>query len=287
MGIIYALVPMFAWGSIGLVSNKIGGRANQQTFGMTIGALLFSLVVYILVKPELTTTLWLFGILGGILWSIGQNGQFQAMKYMGVSVANPLSSGSQLIIGSLIGAFVFGEWTTNRQFLLGSMALMSLSVGFYFLSKKDDPVNLSVNNSYDTRKGLFSLTYSTVGYLSYTILFNNIMHFDALSVILPMSVGMVLGASFFMRFKIDFSPFVLKNTLVGLLWGLGNIFMLLAASESGLAIAFSFSQLGAVISILGGIFLLGERKTGKEIRWLTIGIWCFILGALLLGFIKL
>ena len=38
MEILVALVPMFAWGSIGLVSAKLGGDANQQTLGMTIGA---------------------------------------------------------------------------------------------------------------------------------------------------------------------------------------------------------------------------------------------------------
>ena len=46
MEILIALVPMLAWGSIGLVSGKIGGDANQQTLGMTIGAFLFSLVVF-------------------------------------------------------------------------------------------------------------------------------------------------------------------------------------------------------------------------------------------------
>lgn len=40
MSLLIALVPMIAWGSIGLVSGKIGGSANQQTLGMTIGALL-------------------------------------------------------------------------------------------------------------------------------------------------------------------------------------------------------------------------------------------------------
>ena len=44
MSLLIALVPMIAWGSIGLVSGKIGGSANQQTLGMTIGALLFSIV---------------------------------------------------------------------------------------------------------------------------------------------------------------------------------------------------------------------------------------------------
>lgn len=33
-----ALIPAIAWGSIGLVSGKLGGSANQQTLGMTWGS---------------------------------------------------------------------------------------------------------------------------------------------------------------------------------------------------------------------------------------------------------
>lgn len=284
-GILYALVPMFAWGSIGFVSNKIGGKPNQQTLGMTLGALLFAFVVWLFVRPEMSVSLWVFGIIGGMLWSIGQNGQFRAMQYMGVSVGNPLSSGAQLVFGSLIGAIVFGEWNKPIQYTLGIIALILLVIGFYFTSKRDSD-NAETNEMTDFGKGFRALTYSTVGYLSYTILFNNIMKFDALAVIFPMSVGMVLGAMIFMKFRIQFEPVVLKNTLVGLMWGVGNIFMLLAAAKAGLAIAFSFSQLGVVISIVGGILFLGETKTRKEMRWLTIGIACFIVGAVLLGFVK-
>ena len=284
-GILYALVPMFAWGSIGFVSNKIGGKPNQQTLGMTLGALLFAFVVWLFVRPEMSVSLWVFGIIGGMLWSIGQNGQFRAMQYMGVSVGNPLSSGAQLVFGSLIGAIVFGELSKPIQYTLGIIALILLVIGFYFTSKRDSD-NAETNEMTDFGKGFRALTYSTVGYLSYTILFNNIMKFDALAVIFPMSVGMVLGAMIFMKFRIQFEPVVLKNTLVGLMWGVGNIFMLLAAAKAGLAIAFSFSQLGVVISIVGGILFLGETKTRKEMRWLTIGIACFIVGAVLLGFVK-
>ena len=237
-GILYALVPMFAWGSIGFVSNKIGGKPNQQTLGMTLGALLFAFVVWLFVRPEMSVSLWVFGIIGGMLWSIGQNGQFRAMQYMGVSVGNPLSSGAQLVFGSLIGAIVFGEWSKPIQYTLGIIALILLVIGFYFTSKRDSD-NAETNKMTDFGKGFRALTYSTVGYLSYTILFNNIMKFDALAVIFPMSVGMVLGAMIFMKFRIQFEPVVLKNTLVGLMWGVGNIFMLLAAAKAGLAIAFS------------------------------------------------
>ena len=131
-GILYALVPMFAWGSIGFVSNKIGGKPNQQTFGMTLGASLFASIVWLVVRPEMNVLLWGVGIIGGMLWSMGQNGQFHALQYMGVSVANPLSSGTQLVLGSLIGAIIFGEWTKSIHFILGITALVLLVIGFYF-----------------------------------------------------------------------------------------------------------------------------------------------------------
>lgn len=283
-GILYALVPMIAWGSIGFVSNKIGGQPSQQTFGMTLGALFFAIVAWIIVRPEMTSVLWLFGFVGGFLWSVGQTGQFHAMKNMGVSVANPLSSGSQLVLGSLIGVFIFGEWKHSYQFILGTVALILLIVGFYFSSKKDQTNQKSELHNYN--KGFKALTYSTIGYVSYVVLFNNIMKFDMISVLLPMAIGMVFGASLFMSFKLSFDKYVLKNSLVGIMWGIGNVFMLLAASKAGLAIAFSFSQLGAIISIIGGILFLGEKKTKNEMRWVIIGIICFIIGAVLLGVVK-
>ncbi|MFU2205458.1 GRP family sugar transporter [Streptococcus pluranimalium] len=285
-GIIFALVPMFTWGLIGFTSNKIGGTANQQTLGLTIGALLFALVSWIVVRPEMTWTLWIFGIIGGLLWSVGQNGQFHAMKYMGVSVAQPLSSGSQLLLGSLVGALVFHEWTKTIQFVLGLSALVILLVGFYFSSRQDKSESIEGLAERDFPKGFRALTYSTLGYVSYAVLFNNIMKFDALSVLLPMAVGMFLGALFFMRGNVAFERVVLKNSVVGLLWGIGNIFMLLAAAQAGLAIAFSFSQLGTVISIAASILFLGEKKTKKELQWIFIGTVLFVIGAVLLGIVK-
>ena len=270
-GILFALIPMVAWGSIGFVSNKIGGKPDQQTLGMTLGALLFAFVVWLFVQPEMSVSLWVVGIIGGMLWSMGQNGQFRAMQYMGVSVGNPLSSGAQLVFGSLIGAIVFGEWSKPAQYTLGIIALLLLVIGFYFTSKRDAE-KVETSELTDFGKGFRALTYSTVGYLSYTIF--------------PMAVGMVLGAVMFMKFNVKFETVVIKNAIVGLMWGIGNIFMLLAAAKAGLAIAFSFSQLGVIISIMGGILFLGETKTRKEMRWLVIGIACFVLGAVLLGIVK-
>ncbi len=229
---------------------------------MTFGALLFSAVVWLVLRPALTPSLWFFGILGGVLWSVGQNYQFQSMKYMGVSVANPLSSGAQLLLGSLIGEVVFKEWFETIHFVLGIPALLLLVTGFYFISKKDVTV-ASDSGPRDYKRGFLALIYSTAGYLSFIILFNNILSVNALVIIFPMAIGMVIGAISFMHFNVEFVPVVLKNMIVGVMWALGNVFMFLSAAAGGLAIAFSFSQLGVIISVIGGILFLGETKNSQ------------------------
>lgn len=64
LGILYALALMFSWGSIGFISNKISRRPNQKTLGMTLGAILFSSVIWLIVKSAITLNLWIFRILG-------------------------------------------------------------------------------------------------------------------------------------------------------------------------------------------------------------------------------
>lgn len=246
-GVLFALVPLFAWGSIGLVANKLGGDANQQTLGMTLGAFVVALIVSLFRMPTLTWQILLIGFIGGLFWAIGQFGQFNSMKYMGVSVASPLSAGSQLVFGVLLGVFAFHEWTKQIQFIIGFIAMALLVVGFYFSAKRD-PENAVVKEGRNYTKGLIALTYSTMGYVLYVILFNNLavlwfnVHFDTLTIILPMSVGMIFGALVMGRFKIKMEKYVYRNIIDGVMFGVGNIFMLMAASAAGNAIAFSFAQ---------------------------------------------
>ena len=58
MAILIALIPALAWGSIGLVSGKLGGNAYQQTFGMTIGALVFGIGTFWLFNLKLIYSSW-------------------------------------------------------------------------------------------------------------------------------------------------------------------------------------------------------------------------------------
>ncbi|EPH93642.1 MULTISPECIES: GRP family sugar transporter [unclassified Enterococcus] len=286
MEILIALVPMLAWGSIGLVSGKIGGDANQQTLGMTIGAFLFSLIVFFVVGPTITPWVFLIGFLSGLAWSVGQNGQFHGMKFMGVSVGLPLSTGFQLILNTIAGAVFFHEWTKTKDFVYGFLALALLVLGAYLTARRDKNAAPDTDNKmFDFAKGFRALIYSTIGYGVYTIIINW-AGLDALAVILPQSIGMILGASFFAFKKVKMDQYVWKNMASGLLWGLGNICMLLTVKSLGLAVGFSLSQMGIIISTLGGIFILGERKTKKELVYVVTGCILVILGGILLGYMK-
>lgn len=286
MSFLIALVPMLAWGSIALVSSKLGGDANQQTLGMTMGALLFALATYLIVQPVLNGWIFLIGFLSGFFWTIGQNGQFHGMKYMGVSVGLPLSTGFQLILNTVAGAIFFHEWTKTRDFGFGFLALVLLVLGAYLTARQDDEEAPKTDRKMlDFGRGFRALIFSTIGYGLYTIIITW-AGLDPLAIILPQSIGMLLGAAIFALKKAQLNRFVFKNMLSGLLWGIGNICMLLTVQNIGLAIGFSLSQMGIIISTLGGIFLLGEHKTKKEMVYVVSGCLLIILGGLVLGYMK-
>lgn len=286
MELLIALVPMLAWGSIGLVSGKMGGSAHQQTLGMTIGAFLFSLVVFLVKQPLLTPWILLIGFLSGLFWCVGQNGQFHAMSYMGVSVGLPVSTGMQLIVNTIAGAVFFHEWQKTGDFVLGFLALALLVLGAYFSSRRDpEAPAAAAEKMFDFGKGLRSLIVSTAGYGLYTITITW-AGLDPLAIILPQSVGMLVGAVALSFGKISYDKYVLRNLTSGLLWGIGNICLLLSIQSIGLAVGFSLSQMGIIISTLGGIFLLGEHKTKKELVYVILGCLLVIFGGILLGYMK-
>lgn len=282
MEIIIALIPAIAWGSIGLVSNKVGGTAYNQTLGMTIGAFIFSIGIYLFYQPVIDMKIMITGLLSGLFWVLGQQQQFQSMKFMGVSGALPISTGCQLIANTLAGALLFHEWKSGRDVTLGVLALVILIVGARFTAVSDGGES---NGSGEKNKGYRAIAISTVGYALYTIIVNA-AGMDALAVILPQSAGMLIGGILFSVKQDVLNKYTVRNLITGLLWAVGNIFMLISMKNVGLAVSFSLSQTGIIISTLGSIWLLGEKKTKREFRYVVMGCILVIIGGVLLGYLK-
>lgn len=282
MDILIAIIPALAWGSIGLVSNKVGGTAYNQTLGMTIGAFIFSIGIYAVYQPAMDAKVMIVGLLSGLFWVLGQQQQFQSMKHLGVSGALPISTGCQLIINTLAGALLFHEWRSGRDVTLGVIALVILIVGARFTAVSD---NTSEEGNGEKGKGYRAIALSTIGYGLYAIIINA-AGVDAMAVILPQSVGMLIGGSLFSIKQDVFNKYTFRNLITGFLWAIGNIFMLISMKNVGLAVSFSLSQTGIIISTLGSIWLLGEKKTKREFRYVVLGCLLVIVGGMLLGYLK-
>ncbi|MCD2257014.1 GRP family sugar transporter [Agrilactobacillus fermenti] len=289
MSILIALIPAIAWGSIGLISGKLGGNAYQQTLGMTLGAFLFGIGLFLFYRPFIDVKVLLIGLLSGIFWAVGQGNQFKAMKDMGISKAVPMSTGMQLFFNTVAGALLFHEWQTAKQISLGSVALVLLIAGASLTSLRDK--NSEYNRSDDGThfaKGLNALIISTAGYLGYTVIVKWGGFSNPISIILPQSMGMVIGGLVLAwgKEKQPWAKPTLKNILTGISWGIGNTAMFIAMSKVGLAISYSLAQTGIIISTIGSIIFLGEKKSRKELIFTIIGCLLVILGGVFLGFVQ-
>lgn len=284
-GILLALIPAICWGSIVLVSVKLGGDAFSQTMGITFGALLFSIGLFFIVHPQLTLLTFMIGLLSGIFWSVGQRNQLSAVQYLGVSKTVPLSTGMQLVATTLVGVIIFKEWKTQTVIITGVVAIILIIIGVIFTTIRDSK-NTSHNSPRgEEKKGTILLFISTAGFLAYVIIVRW-FNLDGWSVIFPQAIGMVIGGLLQTIRHKPFNKYTISNMITGLLWGAGNLGLLLSLPKIGVATSFSLSQTGIIISTLGGIFLLHEKKSKKQIIFVIAGCILVIAGGVLLGLTK-
>ncbi|MFJ7830608.1 GRP family sugar transporter [Peribacillus sp. NPDC097284] len=280
-GFLYALIPALTWGSLVLVSEKLGGNSYNQTLGITIGSLLFAIVMSVINPPEWTSLIWIVGIISGIGWAFGQLFQFNSVKEMGVSKTVPISTGLQILGNTFFAVIVFKEWNTTSTIILGVIAIIFLIAGVLLTSYEGS----RGKNEGSMKKGILYLIVSTLGFVTYVIVVRW-FDIDGWSAILPQAFGMFIAAFLLSIKHKPFNKYAGRNILTGIMWATGNIGLLLANPKVGVAIAFSFSQMGIVISTLGGIFLLGEKKSKKQMTYVIIGCILVIAGGVMIGFTK-
>ena len=282
MDILLALLPALAWGNVLLVSVKMGGGAYSQTVGMTIGALFFATIMYAFTTPALSLTILIVGFISGLFWALGQVNQLKTVQTIGVSTTVTISTGMQLVATSIFGVIAFHEWTTTTTIIMGTIAILFIVIGVVFTSL-DDKENAQPPGQ--LKKGLLTLIVSTFGYFGYVIIIRW-YNIDGWAAILPQAVGMFVGAVILTFKHKPFNKYAIRNILSGLLWGTGNLFLLLSLPRVGVATSFSLSQTGIVISTFGAIVFLGEKKTKRQMVFIALGSALIIGGAVLLGVAK-
>ncbi|MGX5558446.1 GRP family sugar transporter [Bacillus cereus] len=284
MDILLAILPALFWGSIVLFNVKLGGGPYSQILGTTLGALVFSVGVYIFIKPVLTPMVIIIGIISGLFWALGQANQLKSIDLIGVSKTMPISTGMQLVSTTLFGVIVFHEWSTTTSVVLGVLALLCIIIGIVLtsLQSKEEKNDEQTGNF---KKGIVILLISTLGYLVYVIIIR-LFSIDGWSALLPQAIGMVLGGILLTFKHQPFNKYAIRNIIPGLIWAAGNMFLFISQPRVGVATSFSLSQMGIVISTLGGIFILGEKKTKRQFIAIVTGIIFIIAAGIMLGIAK-
>lgn len=282
MGIIewlVAFVPVLSFGLIPVVGTRIGGKPAEQSMGIALGGLLFSLAVLLFKRPEITPHIFLIGFLSGTFWAVGSVGQFQGIRYLGVARATPMLNGGQVIGTSLVGV-ALGEWASHAAKIYGFSALALLIAGIVLTSYKQD----NDGEKSQWGKGIGINLLAVAGFTAYVGILKY-FGIGSLSSIFPQSIGQIVALFLFGLLFFNnqtFNRMSLRNGVSGLIWGIGNLALLLSQVKLGLAVAYPVSQAAVIVSVFGGVFINKESKTRKEWVMTAAGIAVLCAGLYLI-----
>ncbi|MQS77090.1 GRP family sugar transporter [Companilactobacillus halodurans] len=283
--ILLSLVPAIGWGAQALVMQKVGGKFTNKVMGMVLGTIIFSLLVLIFRRPNnISKNLIIGSLLCGIFWCFGQMLQVKSFDLVGVTITMPVSTGEQLLGTTLVSAIYFKEWTTNWQFILGISAILVIILGVIVISMKK-------NSNYDkanVKKSFILLFFSTIGMMGYAII-PRLFNLNGWDMLFPQAVSMVVTMFILVITQKDnqaFSKKTFENIPTGLCFAVANLALLLSNEINGVAVGFTMSQLNVVVSTLGGMIFLHEKKTHSEKIKIVIGLSLIIIGAVMIGITK-
>ena len=282
MNIIIALLPAIGWGVMPWIVNKVpNSKPANQIFGVGMGATIVGIIVTLIQHPAMSMPVFFLSLLSGALWTIGQIGQFISFTRIGVSKTMPISTGLQLVGNTIIGALIFGEWKTSNDFIFGIIALVIIMAGVILTAYTEKGDSFTQKN---TNKDILFLVLTTVGYLAYSS-FPKTITADAESMFLPQTLGILLGSVIYLALSGNKAAFKEKasylDLFAGISFGIAAYAYIISAQVNGVTNAFIYGQLSVIISTIGGMTLLGERKQGKELVATLAGLCLIVVGAIL------
>lgn len=262
-----AFIPVVSFGLIPVIGTLIGGKPTEQSMGIALGGFVFSLAVLLLRRPELSAHIFLIGFLSGAFWSVGSVGQFLGINCLGVARATPMLNGGQIVGTSLLGVLL-GDWASETAKLYGFTALALIITGIFFTSYRQKKAGTARPQ---WGKGILINGIAALGFTAYAGILDY-YRIDSWSSIFPQSVGQIAAISLIslLGFKSQpFSRLSFRNGVIGIIWGAGNIALLLSQARLGLAVAYPVSQAAVIVSVFGGVLINKEHKTRRE--WIATG----------------
>ncbi len=304
MSPLIAVIPAVLLGTGNVLIGKFGGNLRQQLIGIALGCLVVGTASWPIMGGEFHAWPFALCILSGIILAGANRMLYQSFKLSGVAYSCAVTTGQQLVLVALLGVIIFGDWATSASKACGAGALLLLIIGTTLaVYKEKDPDAAPVSQA-SPGKRLAVVTAASLLYSIYPIIVQA-SGAGAESIGMPVLWGLFIGALIHSAPRPKPLPEGVEDTygdwvdggsrwgkrtlqlaLAGMCWGLGIIGMLWCNKHVGVATAFPLSQLNAVVSALGGVYILGEHKTKVEARALALGIVLLLAGATLIGLAK-
>lgn len=178
---------------------------------------------------------------------------------------------------------MFGEWQGIGAKILGFGAIVLLILGATLTSIKDKNDEGSVSN----RSGIVTLVFTTVGYWIYSAL-PKLSNGDSLSIFFPQMLGIFCAALIYVTIH-NRKAFGEKDSYLdaipGAIYGFAALAYIYAAKANGVVTAYVLAQLNVVISTLGGLLILHEQKTSRELKFTLWGLVLIVVGSIVTAFI--
>lgn len=296
--ILIGLIPALGWGFQGIVMQKIGGTTANKQMGMVLTALVMSIFVALVDPIVWSPALIAAAAVNGIPWAIAQILQIKSFDYLGVSRAMPLTAGMQLILTSIIGAFYFGEWPQAWQMGVGFAGIALIIVGTVLTTYTED--GQETTSKEDIRKGVIITAISSVLYVAYATA-ARFFNVDSFQILLPQALFMLAATivisivvskrdsvdGVFGRVEGVFGLKSWQNMLTGVLWSVANIAVLFSNQVNGVAVGWTLANMNLIFATLGGLFILHEKKTPKELKFVIAGMIIIAAGGIAIGATKL
>lgn len=296
--ILIGLIPALGWGFQGIIIQKIGGTTANKQMGMVLTALVMSIVVALVDPIAWSPALIAAAAVNGIPWAIAQILQIKSFDYLGVSRAMPLTSGMQLILTSVIGAFYFNEWPQAWQMDVGFAGIALIIVGTVLTTYTE--AGQETTSKSDIRKGVIITAISSALYVAYATA-ARFFNVDSFQILLPQALFMLAATivisiivskrdsvdGVFGRVEGVFGLKSWQNMLTGVLWSVANIAVLFSNQVNGVAVGWTLANMNLIFATLGGLFILHEKKTPKELKFVIAGMIIIAAGGIAIGATKL
>jgi glucose uptake protein len=294
MGIFYAIITVFAWGTWLAPSQNIPVKGQQtRTFYVTLSVFLMALITSSFYGFESlnAATFW-FPFLGGIIWTLSGWSAFIGTNKIGMAKAFGIWAPMNIVVSIVWGVLLFGEFleTNLLNLLIAVIALIIIIGGILVIIFAD-------NNSDNSKKinisGLLGAMGAGVGFASYFIPIqigaSNVPGFNMWIGTLPLSIGMVAGSTILTivtgsSIKLEKASHYPRIMSTGILWGIGNYGALAMMDIIGTGKGFTIAQLCVVVNALLGVYFFKEPDPKSKAAKLTLlGVVLATIGGVVLG----